>query len=116
MILGHRIPRGTPIINALGVASLSEDLFPSAGDFNPDRFSKDKKRSNLDFVPFGIGQRRCPGYLFSKMEATAVISVLVKNLVLTPAFENDVFIQPSYGFVTKPETEIWLKVKSIIEE
>ena len=116
MILGHRIPRGTPIINALGVASLSEDLFPNAGDFDPDRFSKDKKRSNLDFVPFGLGQRRCPGYLFSKMEATAVISVLVKNLVLTPAFENDVFIQPSYGFVTKPETEIWLKVKPIIEE
>ena len=116
MVLGHRIPKGTPIINALGVSFFNESLFPNPGDFDPDRFAKDKKRSNVDFVPFGVGQRRCPGYLFSRMEATAIISVLVKNLIMTPAFDNDVFIQPSYGFVTKPETEIWLKVRPVIEE
>jgi len=71
-----------------------------------------KKRPSLAYMPFGLGSRRCPGYRFSRFEAFATLSVLVRQFRIRPAFEDDFFIQPSFGFVTKPDTEIWIKVES----
>ena len=51
-------------------------------------------------------------YRFSRFEAFATLSVLVRQFRIRPAFEDDYFIQPSFGFVTKPDTEIWIKVES----
>jgi cytochrome P450 len=112
-ISGHLIPPGTPIVKAIGVSLRDEKYFPDPDNFDPDRFLPEntKKRPNLAFVPFGVGQRRCPGYKFAKFEAIAVASVILRTFELIPAFENDIFIQPVFAFVTKPETEIWLKLK-----
>ena len=109
-ILGHRIPQGTPIVTALGVSLFDEKYFPNPGEFKPSRFSK-KKVSNLAFVPFGIGQRTCPAARFARCEVFAVLSVILTRFRFKPAFEDDVFIEPSFGFVTKPETEVWLTIQ-----
>ena len=113
-ILGHKIPANTPIIASLGVSLHNEKYFPNPQDFDPERFSVEniKKRPSLAYMPFGLGSRRCPGYRFSRFEAFATLSVLVRQFRIRPAFEDDFFIQPSFGFVTKPDTEIWIKVES----
>jgi cytochrome P450 family 20 subfamily A len=82
--------------------------------FDPDRFNAEstRKRPSLAYVPFGIGQRRCPGYKFSKFEAISIVVSLLQNFSFKPAFDNDYFVEPSFGFVTKPETEIWINIKS----
>ena len=112
-ILGHKIPSETPIIVSLGVSLHDEKYFYNSKDFDPERFSLEnrKKRPNSTFSPFGLGARRCPGYKFSQFEAFATLSVLVRNFYIKSAFEEDFFIEPSFGFVTKPDTEIWIKVE-----
>ena len=53
-----------------------------------------------------------PGYKFSKFETLSIIVTLLQNFSFKPAFDNDYFVEPSYGFVTKPESEIWINIKS----
>ena len=81
--------------------------------FDPDRFSSEnvKQRPSTAFSPFGLANRRCPGYKFSRCEAIATLSVIVRKFQLKPAFEDDFFIEPSFGFVTAPDTEVWLKAE-----
>ena len=87
-------------------------FFPNR--FDPERFNLDliKKRNSLSYVPFGIGNRRCPGYKFSQFEALSIIVTLLQNFSFKPAFDNDYFVEPHFGFVTKPESEIWINIKS----
>ena len=100
-------------VAALGVSFYDETQFPNPSQFDPDRFSPDKikHRPSTAFSPFGFASRRCPGYKFSRCEAVATLSVIVRKFLLKPAFEDDFFIEPSFGLVTTPDTEIWLKVE-----
>ena len=81
--------------------------------FNPDRFSPEnaKKIPALAFPTFGVGARRCPGYHFARYEVITAVTVLCRKFEFRPAFETDYFVEPIYGFVTKPETEIWIKLR-----
>nr|AKH03540.1 cytochrome P450 20A1 [Paracyclopina nana] len=108
-VLGHRIPQATPIITALGVSLRDKKYFPDPEEFDPNRFGK--KVPSLAFAPFGIGKRHCPASKFARMEIFAVLSVILAQFRVKPAFDNDVFIEPSFGFVTKPETEVWLTLE-----
>ena len=81
--------------------------------FDPDRFSPEnaKKIPALAFPTFGVGARRCPGYHFARYEVISAVTVLCRKFEFRPAFETDYFVEPIYGFVTKPETEIWIKLR-----
>ncbi len=39
------------------------------------------------------------------------MAALIPRFEFRPAFETDYFVEPKFGFVTKPETEIWLKIR-----
>ncbi|CAG0882951.1 unnamed protein product [Darwinula stevensoni] len=61
----HHIPRGTPIIHALGVVLHHPTFWAHPHKFDPDRFLPEnaKERPSLAFCPFGFaGKRKCPGY------------------------------------------------------
>ena len=81
--------------------------------FDPDRFSHEnaKKIPAIAFPTFGVGARRCPGYHFSRYEVITAVSILCKKYEFLPAFDNDFSATPVYGFVTKPESEIWIKIR-----
>uniref|UniRef100_A0A914XKE2 Cytochrome P450 n=1 Tax=Plectus sambesii TaxID=2011161 RepID=A0A914XKE2_9BILA len=58
---GHKIPAGTPVVQALNCSYENEEVFPNAQSFDPDRFDRDHI-GILDFCPFGFaGKRQCPG-------------------------------------------------------
>ena len=105
-------------VAALGVSFFDETQFPNPSQFDPDRFSPEnvKQRPSTAFSPFGLANRRCPGYKFSRCEAIATLSVIVRKFQLKPAFEDDFFIEPSFGFVTAPDTEIWLKAELRVKD
>ena len=105
-------------VAALGVSFFDETQFPNPSQFDPDRFSPEnvKQRPSSAFSPFGLANRRCPGYKFSRCEAIATLSVIVRKFQLKPAFEDDFFIEPSFGFVTAPDTEIWLKAELRVKD
>lgn len=98
---------------ALAVASMDEKYFDDPRRFDPDRFSSEKsgKRPAHAFVPFGVGPRKCLGNRFAFAESYAALVRILRRFRLEPAFEGDDHIGPRFGFVTKPETEIWIKVK-----
>ena len=81
--------------------------------FDPDRFSDEnaKKIPAIAFPTFGVGARRCPGYNFSRYEVITAVSILCKRYEFLPAFDKDYSVTPVYGFVTKPESEIWMKIR-----
>ncbi|XP_052251216.1 cytochrome P450 20A1-like [Dreissena polymorpha] len=107
---GHKIPKNTPVIHAIGVASKNEAVFPDPDKFDPDRFDpKSKHLHHLSFVPFGFaGKRKCPGYKFSYVEATVLlVSVLRKFRVM---IVDGQVVEPVHGFVTHPSDEIWITI------
>ena len=81
--------------------------------FDPDRFSDEnaKKIPAIAFPTFGVGARRCPGYNFSRYEVITAVSILCKRYEFLPAFDKDYSVTPVYGSVTKPESEIWMKIR-----
>ena len=55
---------------------------PPRGDtirFDPNRFSSNNP--GLSFSPFGLGQRRCPGYAFAYHEVFAAVCAVVPRCV-----------------------------------
>ncbi|CAG2054362.1 unnamed protein product [Timema podura] len=58
-----RIERGTQVIIPVYALNHDPQYFPDPERFYPDRFDPENKRSTdlLDFLPFGIGSRKCIG-------------------------------------------------------
>lgn len=81
--------------------------------FDPDRFlpSEVQKRPGLAFIPFGFGQRKCPGYKFSLFEGLIMTVHVVRKFKILPASKDNYHIEPNFGFVTKPEKEVWVKLE-----
>ncbi|XP_067649589.1 cytochrome P450 20A1-like [Haliotis asinina] len=108
---GHKIPKNTPVIHALGVVLQDETVWPLPNKFDPDRLSKEqsKDRPALAFSPFGFaGKRVCPGYRFAYVESTMCIASLIRKFKVN-LVEGQV-VKPEYGLVTHPIDEIWITV------
>lgn len=109
---GHKIPKQTPVVHALGVAMQDDTLWPLPNKFDPDRFSieQSKDRPTLGFSPFGFaGKRHCPAQEFVYMEASVLVATLVGKFKLQ-LVEGQV-VNAVYGLVTYPEDEIWVTVQ-----
>ncbi|KAK3108521.1 hypothetical protein FSP39_009786 [Pinctada imbricata] len=109
---GHKIPKNTPVIHALGVSLQNEKYFPLPNKFDPDRFNTEnsKGRPSMAFQPFGFaGKRVCPGYRFAYAEAIVCLVTLLRKFKVKMV-EGQV-VTPVHGLVTHPEEEIWVKIQ-----
>ncbi|XP_076460830.1 cytochrome P450 20A1-like isoform X2 [Babylonia areolata] len=108
---GHKIHAGTPVIHALGVSLMDENIWPAPTVFDPDRFSerRSKGRPAIAFSPFGFaGHRQCPAYRFAYVEAAIMmVSALQKFRFMLVPGQN---VKAVHGLVTRPKEEIWFKV------
>ncbi|XP_053373354.1 cytochrome P450 20A1-like [Mercenaria mercenaria] len=108
---GHKIPKNTPVIHALGVAAKDETVFPQPDKFDPDRFTHEhaRERPHLAFSPFGFaGKRVCPGQRFAYAEATVALVTLLRKFKVKMV-EGQI-IEPVHGLVTHPSEEIWITI------
>jgi len=106
---GFIIPKDSQILNALCLTLDDKNSFPNPDYFDPENFAEDRKLG-IAFSPFGFGVRKCPGYRFADVEmAIAAILILSKFKISVDKTEGTV--GPVYGFVTKPEREIWVTVE-----
>ena len=106
---GFIIPKDSQILNALCLTLDDKNSFPNPDYFDPENFTEDRKLG-IAFSPFGFGVRKCPGYRFADVEmAIAAILILSKFKISVDKTEGTV--GPVYGFVTKPEREIWVTVE-----
>lgn len=108
---GHKIPKSTPVIHALGVVLQDETIWPLPNKFDPDRFSKEnsKHRHPFAFQPFGFaGKRKCPGYKYAYLEATVLLTSILRRFKVK--MHNEQVVLPVFGLVTHPAEEIWVKI------
>jgi len=111
---GFLIEKGTQLLNAICVTMNNESLFPQPEVFNPERFNPENKKAKLlANSPFGFGVRKCPGYRFSNMEVIVIVVELLTRFKVELANPDEEEIKPIYGFVAKPEREIFVKLKSV---
>ncbi|KAJ8023977.1 Cytochrome P450 20A1 [Holothuria leucospilota] len=108
---GFTIPKGTPIINALGVVYYDETIWPRPDKFDPERFSpeNEKKRHPFAFQPFGLPARKCPGNRYTFWEVTVFLAILVRNFKWS-LVEGQV-IEKRYGLITSSKNEIWAQAE-----
>jgi len=113
---GHSIPEGTHLLNAVCLSLMDPQVFPRPEKFDPDRFSPENSSCrSLAFSPFGFGVRKCPGYKFAHMELLTALAVVLNNFTLKAKHvEQDNWVKPKFGFVTKPQEEIWIEINKVI--
>nr|WBY51147.1 cytochrome P-450 [Holotrichia parallela] len=85
-LCGYFIPKNTMVIpNFYGILRGSEFSWNDPDEFRPDRFIKDGKIILLpeNFIPFGLGKRRCMGETLAKANLFLFISALLQNFTFS---------------------------------
>lgn len=106
---GHKIPKNTPVIHALGVTFKDKTYFPHPDRFDPDRFAPThtKERPHLAFQPFGFaGKRICPGNRLAFVAIGVALATILQKFKI--ALVEDQTVTPVHGLVTHPKEEIWI--------
>lgn len=85
------------------------DLWPEPGRFDPDRFLPERTagRHRFAWLPFGGGPRICIGMGFAMLEATIILSAVVRRLRLAPASP---FPLPVQRVTLRPQTPVVLSL------
>jgi cytochrome P450 len=76
------IPENTNLVFSIQLVHESEESFPDAASFNPDRFVGAPKPSA--WIPFGGGVNRCVGAAFAHMEMDVALRVLLREFRFAP--------------------------------
>jgi cytochrome P450 len=77
------LPEGTNIIISIKLAHDSEESFPDAGSFNPDRYLGTNSKP-VAWIPFGGGVNRCVGAAFANLELDVVLRMLLGKFRFVP--------------------------------
>jgi cytochrome P450 len=79
------IPERHAVIASIGLAHASEENFPDARSFNPDRFAG-AAPDNYSWIPYGGGVRRCIGAAFANMEMNVTLRTLLREFEFGTTF------------------------------
>lgn len=77
------IPEDTTVIFSIRLAHESEQSFPDATSFNPDRFVG-AVPNPFEWIPFGGGVNRCIGAALANMEMDVTLRTLLRELRFAP--------------------------------
>ncbi|KAF3333437.1 cytochrome P450 90D2-like isoform X1 [Carex littledalei] len=77
-IKGLLIPKGWRVISYLRFMHLAEENYKDPYEFNPWRW-RENDINRCSFMPFGAGQRLCPGMDLARLEAAIFLHHLVTN-------------------------------------
>jgi cytochrome P450 len=80
------LPEGTNIIVSIKLAHESEESFPDAASFNPDRYVGTNAKP-VAWIPFGGGVNRCVGAAFANMESDIVLRTVLREFRFAPTDE-----------------------------
>jgi cytochrome P450 len=82
------IPEGDTILASTQLAMASEESFPDADSFNPDRFVG-APPNPFAWIPFGGGMMRCIGAAFATMEMDVTLRTMLREFRLEPTNAPD---------------------------
>jgi len=82
------LPAGTNLMIDFQLAHESEDNYPDAGSFNPDRFIGTNPPP-FRWIPYGGGVNRCVGAAFANMEMDVTLRTLLREFRFAPTDAPD---------------------------
>ena len=77
------LPKGTNVMVNFQLAHESEENFPDAYSFNPDRFVGANPKA-FRWIPYGGGVNRCVGAAFANMEMDIALRTLLREFRFAP--------------------------------
>lgn len=75
-LAGYRLPAGITVAPAIGLVHASPESYPEPTRFAPERFMSNHVSPGT-WIPFGGGNRRCPGAAFAMFEMRIVLRELL---------------------------------------
>ena len=82
--------------------------------FDHTRCSHLQGKNAIAFAPFGHGRRKCPGYVFSYVEISVFLTILLQQFTIKPVGEAKDVVKV-YGFVTAPKDPLKYHIHPIEE-
>ena len=81
IIGNYKIPQYTLVMSLNDALGRSDEVFPNASEFIPERWLKSNEAKPHPFAnfPFGIGPRMCIGKRFAELEMQALFFELLRN-------------------------------------
>ena len=119
-VLGHKIPKGTPVIVNLFGLHHSEKYWDKPWDFNPGRFLDEEGNlvasdhvNRKRLMAFGAGPRVCIGQSFASARLFILATSLIRAFEVTPAPGETIAHNPEKWelrmVLNAPRTRICLK-------
>ncbi len=72
----YELPAGTHLAAALAILHYQPDLYPDPEAFRPERFLE-RRFALYEYLPFGGGERMCPGWHLAVFELKIVLATLL---------------------------------------
>jgi enediyne biosynthesis protein E7 len=93
---GYHVPARSDVLICPYLVHRNPEFWPEAEKFDPDRFDPDQPntRPRYAYLPFGAGPRFCVGNNLGLLEATFVLTLLARDLDLTPVPGHRVVPEP----------------------
>jgi len=80
---GYDLPAGTTVAPCIHVIHRSEEIYPQAKRFLPERFI-DRQPGTYTWIPFGGGTRRCLAASYAELEMKRVLRTVFNEVDLRP--------------------------------
>ncbi len=80
---GHDLPAGTTVAPCIHLIHRSEEIYPDARSFVPERFLG-RQPGTYTWIPFGGGTRRCLAASYAEMEMKRVLRTVFSEVSLQP--------------------------------
>jgi cytochrome P450 len=103
---GFHVPSGSVVIISPYLMHHDPTNWPDPERFDPGRFdpaTSELRSMGRYYLPFGAGQRMCPGGSFSTAEAQVILATLCRRFVFQPvptfepSFEPRLTLRPKGG-------------------
>jgi cytochrome P450 len=105
---GHHLPAGTELIVSIQLAHRRPEIYPLPEEFRPKRFIG-HGHAATDFVPFGLGLRRCPGAALVGLETKIFLAQLRRARDLELIGADIPFETVSLGSTMAPPA--WIQIR-----
>jgi len=113
---GYDILKGTTVLVNSWSIGRDPQYWDEPEEFKPERFlgknaNIDVKGQNFEFLPFGSGRRRCPGYRLGLKVVTSTLANLLHGFVWKLPNDmkaEDICMEELYGLSTHPKVSLGL--------
>lgn len=111
-ICGHPVQKGDVVLLAFYALHRHKDFWAFPNHFDPDRWSQDRRpKDRYQFMAFGGGPRACLGSQFAMMEASIILSTLIRRLEVHPV--KGVEITPVMQVTLRPRDGLPLQFRAV---